>query len=232
MHSLCGGLNGGSLTADNLEGGVVGDGGKLAPEGAAVAGVGRGGGADAVAGLGIDEEVEGGVAVGGVVGSDYLRVHRGEVAALIDGGAGGALEINTGHSVFDVEPAHIVGGAACGGVVEVGGEILDKEAAEVLILSVAAHIVGRAGPECLFIKLQLVGCHAAEEAGAELSVADGQRVFHPLIADAREGGGLRVPQGEGVVGGEGGGAADLIVVIDHIVGADEEEGVVDVASTP
>ena len=68
----------------------------------------------------------------------------------------------------------------------------DGEHAEVLVGTVVHHIaVGLAAlhlvvvrgtrPQSLFIELQVLGTHATQECSTQLTVTDGQGIFHPGI---------------------------------------------------
>ena len=99
----------------------------------------------------------------------------GKVFASVFGLALGTLEIYLTQSVGEVEAAVIVRGAFLGSEAEVAADVLHKDGAEVLKLTVVCCLVGgSAAPKGLFVDLYFIAHHAAEEAGAELTVSDGQ----------------------------------------------------------
>ena len=109
-------------------------------------------------------------------------------------------------------------------------EVLDVEVAEVEVFSVGTHVVGAARPDGLFVELDFIGLHTAEEAGAQSTVADGEGVFHPNVGHTGEGSGAVVPQCERMLGSEV--TQPLHLIFGDSVGVDKGEWVVDVTRFP
>ena len=216
----------------NLHAGVVRNGFECAGEGG-ISTVVRSRGADA--GLtGSERDAQRHLAglVGLVAHGNHAVGVGGNIFARVIHRLVGALELHAGRGVFEVEVAIVVlHGLVCA---ERAAEVFHEDAAEVFVVAVFSAVVGvLAAPEGLLVKLDFVLGDAAEEAGAELSVADRQGVFHPLVGNIHAAGGFLVPERELVLGGERGDAFHGEGVNNrHLRGIYEEERVVFVARVP
>ena len=109
-------------------------------------------------------------------------------------------EIYATYAAFDVEESGVVNRFVCC-FVKLSAEVVHEDATEVAITSVASHVGGRTCPNGLLIELDLVYLEAAEKAGTEMTIAQGEGVFHPRIAYPH--GRFGVPKCEGTFGAEG-----------------------------
>ena len=109
-------------------------------------------------------------------------------------------EIYTTNAAFDVEESGVSVGLLRS-LVEVSAEVVHEDATEVAITSVTSHVGGRTCPNGLLIELDLVYLEAAEKAGTEMTIAQGEGILHPRIAYPH--GRFSVPKCEGTFGAEG-----------------------------
>ena len=192
-----------------------------------------------IAALQREAEVERGCTRGGVLSHHHIVGIGSEVLAFVARCALRALELHETGGLGQVQAAHIVRCALFRAEREVVAEVLNEHGAEVFVLSVVGtHVGGASAPEGLLVDLDFVAHHAAEEAGAELSVTDGERPLHPvavaLAAGIETGGGgrLGVPEGEFLGGLVSFGTGHLVVGIAHLAHGHELDGVATVAGTP
>ena len=74
------------------------------------------------------------------------------------------------------------------------GRVFNVEMSEVLVAAVAVVVGGGACPQRLLVELHEILSNAAVNHGTELSVADGQGIFHPGVCGRCLGHWSRVPQ--------------------------------------
>ena len=141
-------------------------------------------------------------AVGCVAGGDHAVGSRGEIATGVLR-AGFIGEVHATDALVEVEIADVVEYVFSRCSVEgLSVEVLDEDTAEVqeateatagTVAAAGVDILRTTRPKRFFVELNFVVHHAAEEAGAERAVTDGQGVFHPRVGNAH--GRLLVPQG-------------------------------------
>ena len=148
-------------------------------------------------------------ALGRVAGGDHTVGSRGEIATRVLR-AGFIGEVHAADALVEVEIADVVEYVFSRCTVEgLGIEVLDEDTAEVqeateatagTVAAAGVDILRTTRPKRFFVELNFVVHHAAEEAGAERAVTDGQGVFHPRVGNAH--GRLLVPQGVATFGRE------------------------------
>ena len=89
---------------------------------------------------------------------------------------------------------------------EYTAEILNIDTTEVLVLAItgtiALHIAGFTRPQGLLIELDFILVQTSEQASAQLTVSDRQRIFHPDVFHSCCCGRNIVPHGHGILGGK------------------------------
>ena len=220
----------GTALVDHLEAGAVGDGLQFAGKLSAVGAVGRGG-VDAGLARYQGEAQRHLTGLAGLVacGDDLCGVAH-EVGAVVADAAVGVGEGHAARGVRQVEHADIVLDHRGLRHAQFARDFLGEERTEVFVVAIVGAVVAAASaPEGFLVKLYLVGHDATQEAAAQLAVTQRQRILCPLVANGLDRARRVVPQREFVLRGECGDARYLEVGILHLVGVDEEQGVVVVA---
>ena len=123
---------------------------------------------------------------------------RREVATMETRLMVGRLEVNSCHSVDDVEEAIVRFDrlAVAFGSREDVAFVLDENRAEVLEVTLVAGVRGSAAPKSLLVELNIVAHDTTSNGCAYLAVAHGKSILHPSVGDACRSGWCVVPKGE------------------------------------
>ena len=175
-----------------------------------------------------------------IVGSYHIVWRRSKVATFVFRACFVGV-VHTANTAFDVEIARVSARFVVA-FVEVVADVVHEDTTEVAVSSVASHVSGRTRPDGLLVELDLVHLHSAEKASAEVSIAQGEGVFHPRIVHTH--GWFRVPKCEGTFGTEGVVAGKSVFAFGklvaicrisgrgHVVGKGEVKGIVGVGVVP
>ena len=173
---------------------------------ACICGINHGAGIDVLAGSEGEEQMQLLLAGSLIACHHHLVGIADEICAVVDSHVFRAGAMNTADAFLQVQAADIVLHLAVLAGQEHATEILHKDAAEVLVLAIATakalHVAGLTRPEGLLVELDFVLVQASEQATAQLTVTDGQRILHPYVLHTGSRRWHVVPKGHWVSGGK------------------------------